>query len=812
MNWVEQNLESVSCVLTWSSDKAYLNYLGTPVLFHTLDRQILHIAKAAIVNSLAVAITYPVRTAEIALPVAIEACYGLFEKGGPRNRVILVSSSVDARRFFAGMKANYMPLNDAFPFGVVQTSGNVKQMIHSGDPRLRGRDCRLIHTTNPRILPAHETSEKVGCVVADMTDLDENALSELLRWIKEESIPSAIFIETNAYAENSDLYRSHGIPVWGWDTESLVDDFSENMAELEKRPDIYTNPFCISAELIRNWIKGIPREVVELKDDELTPLLDQMLQSYFGIKRLAQANMGDVNRQASSVLLLSKASFEAATAPMDTIDKCCSMHFGTRSPDEWLEQLRRLEQNLMRSNSGLAGLIGQAHGIGNELLVRFRKRQNPKYEFILEKARKSLSEKTPLLIVSYNQAYSEALEEALKIDLSSRGLADDKKLITFATQRDQRFSATYDECIIYGRMPYRYDWWLRAAWASKITIPLYPSEKAILRQQFEAEETRFAQAFSRENQAAFLKSVLKQDHLRTPPPKPIGHRRHEHLLIELNEEEKAEKAKLQPLMDQLVSEEDPANQEEVVFSPKETIVEVTEDGHVMISATKIIFKDGSVIFVNPDFLLPVFRNHKTLESLTARKLKPGDQIVLVRGRARENLADGILEKADHHPKMMRLKMLATSWVVALRKGMSEKGDGPNEFMVRLQHAQQLAGTKVVKNVKYWARGVTIGPQDKNNIRLIGNIYEQPFLVANCEEIAEAASRLRGLHHQILRRLDNMVLHVGVRNVSSFDEDEVIDPEFGLHVSDFAGIITLQPVERIEAECTVNKLLVNHIQR
>lgn len=812
MNWVEQNLGGQKCVLTWSSDSAILNYEHKPLIFHTIDRQVLTIIRALVERRRSAVMAYPVRQAEVSIPAAIEACYDLMETSCDRRKVLLVSPRLDVRGLFAELRANYMELNDVFPLGVVKTNGTIKPQIKTSHSKVRDTQCMLLHTSNPRILPAAEESAKIGCMIAETAGMDASAVDQLLLWAQEAGIPITVLLETDPYSANFALYQRKKVPIWGWDTQSLEADFSSDLQALESTPEKYDNDLSISVQQIRNWIRGISRELTEIPSIDQEPQLRSLLETYFEIKNADRSSQ--LYRQAASLVLRTKAAFESMIAPIEETEKHCMITVLARSPSDRIEDMKRFAQAIDRQDSGLASYVRKAVVVAENLRDRFHQHGNPKYVHIKAEVKRAISQKKTLAVVSYNEPYSSALKERLKNDIDGFEAAEESGSISFLTLKDQFAERTYDRCVIFGRMPYSHSWLLRVAWAPELEIMLYSTEKVLLKKQFEKEEQRYTALFGRQQQSVFLKEMLGVDSLSAQPPSAGPESRNRFPLV-LSETDAEDEVRVAPLMDDLLFEEGGGETDDYAIDPDEEIVGVSAGGELVVAAARVTFSDGSFLLVNPVMDLPVFRKGRTLEHVLPHKIARGDQVVLVRGSAKESLGAEILRKAERHPKMQHLKFLVNAWTAALRMGMAESGDTPEKFLARLQKAQESEGVKTIKGsltVKNWVNGYTIGPQKKKNIKLIGQIYGQQFLIDHYGEIADAVSRLRGLHHQILRRLHTMVLQAGVHGLRGADEDELIDKDFDLHVSDFSGVISLHNVESVDVNQTAEKSGMNRVRR
>jgi hypothetical protein len=128
--------------------------------------------------------------------------------------------------------------------------------------------------------------------------------------------------------------------------------------------------------------------------------------------------------------------------------------------------------------------------------------------------------------------------------------------------------------------------------------------------------------------------------------------------------------------------------------------------------------------------------------------------------------------------------------------------------------QKLENTPKIKNwltIQLWRDGYVIGPRDPNNIRLIGKIYNENFLVKHYKEIEYAVSRIRGIHQKLLRDFNELVVKAGLKTIKS-DRDEIIDEEFNLHLEDFVGIISIEKIKKVETDSFAERKKLDKILR
>ena len=141
-------------------------------------------------------------------------------------------------------------------------------------------------------------------------------------------------------------------------------------------------------------------------------------------------------------------------------------------------------------------------------------------------------------------------------------------------------------------------------------------------------------------------------------------------------------------------------------------------------------------------------------------------------------------------------MYQKTWVHYLRQALEESGDTFIEIIRKLQE-HGAKGPSTPGAIFQWVNGAIIGPQDLENIRRIGIIYEKPFLVAKFGDIARAIQRLRNIHRSLARRLNKLIPQAGIEADLKDKENTVIDKELELYLEDFANIVSIERIEAVE---------------
>lgn len=802
-SWVEENMQDVDCVLNWSSDQNILNYDGKHILFHSVDRTLLVLEEALMKNKRMGVLVYPVNKAEIAIPLCVEALYSLMSSHAKKTKVLLVSQDLSVRELYWNLKANYMRINEVFPLGIIKMDGYVKPQLKTADCKISDVQCAFLHVGNPNILPDAAVSSEIGCLVVDTAGFTLESVEQLIKWAVNNKIETTVFLESNPYSDNFTLYDKYHLPVWGWDSNSLHNDFKKDLDELERNPEKYSNPFSASVFLIKNWLQGIKREFIIVDNPDFTVTLNEALHLYYDIKKLTVQTEGHVLSKALISYLSCKYAFERMLAPIGDIEAECKQSFLAKTVEKRIESLERWQNLLSKQDPYFGSFWGKTYALTKELYLKFQSKGNPKYEKLRELVKGYMQEKQRVLIFNYSEPYARALISALMRDFSLSEEELEKRGVIITSIVGRQIDGDFDKCIVFGQVPFRASWLLRVACAKEIIFLIYPTEKLLLKYQFEKEDKKFAKAFGKDSRVGFMKNVLARETLQTLPSSPKEDVANS-FSLEMTESEHKEEEKMKSIFNDLQIDDELVLEEDVNVDEEDDVEEstISKDGEVMVKCCKMRLDDGTTMYFKPSRKLPIFKEGKKLEYLDYKRVKQGELLIVIKNNIRNNLAQEIIKKADNHPSMQRLKFLVNSWVVALKKGMAESNDSISVFLGKLQAAQQEEDCPEITNwltIQLWRGGYIIGPQNQKNIKLIGIIYKQQFLIDNYKEIGAAISRLRGIHQRLLRKFNEMVMLAGLKSAKAKVSDEVIDEEFNLHLEDFADVISFTRIVSIEAE-------------
>jgi hypothetical protein len=146
--------------------------------------------------------------------------------------------------------------------------------------------------------------------------------------------------------------------------------------------------------------------------------------------------------------------------------------------------------------------------------------------------------------------------------------------------------------------------------------------------------------------------------------------------------------------------------------------------------------------------------------------------------------------------MMQAVVYQRTWIAYLKQALEESGDGFADVIHKL-HDNGAKGPDTPGAIFHWINGAIIGPQDLENIRRIGIIYNKQFLVEHFKKIVGAVKRLRTIHRSLASRLSRLIPYYGIEANRGNVDNTVIDEELDLYLEDFVNIVSLERIEAVE---------------
>jgi hypothetical protein len=227
----------------------------------------------------------------------------------------------------------------------------------------------------------------------------------------------------------------------------------------------------------------------------------------------------------------------------------------------------------------------------------------------------------------------------------------------------------------------------------------------------------------------------------------------------------------------------------VLVADEESVLsQETEDGsgrRVAVSATRVDLTDGRWLLLDADGLVTKLSAAGPDEAYPVARLLAGDQLLIIDGQARKNLLGKLLEVASDMPELAEPVRWVSEWRLALRRAYAAYGTYA-DLTLALHALGCIRSSAAVRN---WVFGLTIGPEDPQDVRRLGECIKDGSIVTNWHLINASMERIRGAHRRLGHRLTGLAVGAaGAAHSGSLDHDEVVDDKSGLTAGDFARAV------------------------
>jgi len=183
-----------------------------------------------------------------------------------------------------------------------------------------------------------------------------------------------------------------------------------------------------------------------------------------------------------------------------------------------------------------------------------------------------------------------------------------------------------------------------------------------------------------------------------------------------------------------------------------------------------------------------------VETGFVRSLRKGDRIIYIHGQKRQSLYELLLTRVHHHPSIEIHLVLIRQWQQEIRQAfINWEKSGRNIYDLFREMVKH--GTLLETDValRYWVRGWTMRPRDREDLRRVAGIMEMPFTLEHYQRIHAAGDRIHGLHVSLALRLN-----AWIQRGASVTEmtDDLIDADTGLTFGDVRDSLILLRVESL----------------
>lgn len=737
--------------------------------------------------------------------LALEALYyRLHEKKLPsgRDRLVIFSSRVELRQdikeHFTSLKARTMPLyHDAFPVGRVTSKGEVfKVASGSGAPK-------LIISPGVAALPNNSVAERTfGAIIEATADVKEEQAQQIFEWAQQNKVPFLFFVSPDPPTELARALIQKGIIYWGWEPDSLAEDCQIDEANLKRGLFSLDQPFCMNYKEIRNKATGVKKIIIPVKEQKLNEMLLELRKDYYELARAAKSINSPRAMEVTKRLLGCIYALEEMISPLAYAETELSRRWGTIPVNRRIDALKnhcesiRPEQPIFASYAlRIADKVLETYGY-------MAATKTGKHPIVIQIIIEASANGKSVLFVSKNEALNEALKTYLEVE---KGM-DISKLknqgINFIPVSQIYRSAAevniVDSCILYGCPRYYQKDILSYARARSIGIMAYDSEISAIK-YIQSETDNSLSFFSDTHKAKAIERLLgEKPSGRTLKRRPKGERKNTALIfINPQDAEMGEFAPKEIFSDFLSLDWridfEYANEAEAK-SADQRLGKDLSDG---ITVAKIVLPGDRCIMLHAEKLVQIYdESTEKVKDREGKNLRKGDQLILIENSTRKSLAESVISKVEAHPAMMEAVIFQKTWIHYLRQAIEESGDTFIEVIRKLK-MYGARNPSTPGSIFQWVSGAIIGPQDLENIRRIGIIYEKPFLTAKFDDITKAVRRLRSIHRSLARRLNKLIPQAGVEVDLRERENTVIDKELELYLEDFANIVSIERIEAVE---------------
>lgn len=218
------------------------------------------------------------------------------------------------------------------------------------------------------------------------------------------------------------------------------------------------------------------------------------------------------------------------------------------------------------------------------------------------------------------------------------------------------------------------------------------------------------------------------------------------------------------------------------------------------SVLEVNFAGGWSALFDPDEQVNVLVGTSSgtrLDRRYVRSLRSDDRVLLIHGQRRQNLYDLIVSRIHRNPAIELHVALVRRWqddfAVAYRRWKRYGERNLDDILVQMR--VRGSGLTSPFTLRQWLWRHTLCPQDREDLRRLAEVLDMGFVKENYRRIDKAASRLRGLHIGLSRRLNRWLEQETVGTATQNDED-IIDEDLGLRFGDFRSSLQVLTVEKM----------------
>jgi len=219
----------------------------------------------------------------------------------------------------------------------------------------------------------------------------------------------------------------------------------------------------------------------------------------------------------------------------------------------------------------------------------------------------------------------------------------------------------------------------------------------------------------------------------------------------------------------------------------------TRDGAAA-EAVRVELEGGRWALFRLDGTVARWRAHSNVvdEAHPVSRLQVGDQLVFVDGDGHKHLMEKVLEVAEAIPALA----VAAAWVAHWREVLYAAWQSAGSYVELTRGLEAHGCTVQAQTVRLWVIGMTLGPDDPEDIRRLGELREDSALRDHHLDVDGALRVLRGAHVRLGQRVARLARRVGPGASNEPDPDAYLDERSGLTAADFAHAVEVLTVRGI----------------
>ncbi|MFQ5905530.1 MAG: DrmE family protein [bacterium] len=636
--------------------------------------------------------------------------------------------------------------------------------------------------------------------------VEPDTLLRLRDWADGNDVPVLVYLVTNPFSEQARQLFECDVPVWGWNSDLLHALYPGPAKVEDPKPN---NPFSPADEWLYN-LSGNQRFVVApVEEGRIVSVLEETRERYRQFLHSARREKDQGLLRVASRLLSAIYALEELPVPAALYDREAVHVWGVIPVGRRLMALEKARSSIERSYPTAASFLGVTMQLLHSLHDMVESSGSGKPAVLLAAIDEAIRQGASTAVLVRNRAARRAVESFLR-DHGKRGSYLLDHDVYIVTPRELSLIDQVSTLLFTSAPRFRQRHLLRYPRTRNLAFLAYPSEVPTISYLLKYELRKLESMLNFDAQVSTISSItgLRRSKVRSLTVRPESEDSSApEIVFTTPQGATVQETELEPIFpDFLTQEQGELESAEEGEGPESEDPELEESGEP-VEALIIRLESGKTLLTKKSrYVSRYLEPTNAVDNISASRLRAGDLLVLVDESVKKSLTQIAIERVDRHPAMVEVISYQRSWVDVLCDGMERKGDTSTTLLRKLQRKGSSIQTPVA--IHLWRLGVIIGPRDKQDLKRIGEIYEDDFLVDKVERIYRAVERLRSIHRKLAQRLRHLIPRAGVGWKNLGDEDLVIDRDLNLYLEDFADAVRIDRVIQLDGPVEIDPSLLN----